>query len=85
MALQGYYTPYPLPTNIENQEEAWNIPFDRNSSRQEFNKRPTTEIDYKWKLYLSFHFTDVYPDTKLEYRCRLDKKLRLDIILIDLK
>ncbi|WMI42924.1 hypothetical protein [Parabacteroides distasonis] len=74
MALQGYYTPYPLPTNIENQEEAWNIPFDRNSSRQEFNKRPTTEIDYKWKLYLSFHFTDVYPDTKLEYRCRLDKE-----------
>lgn len=74
MALQYYYIPYPLPTNIENKEEVWNIPFDRNSSISEFKEKPTTDIDSIWELYLKFHFIDVLPNSKLEYRCKLDKE-----------
>lgn len=74
MALQAYYVPYPLPTNIENKEEVWNIPFDRNSSKLEFKEKPTTDIDSIWELYLKFHFIDVSHNSKLEYRCRLDKE-----------
>lgn len=81
MALQYYYIPSSLPINIENKEEVWNIPFDRNSCLEEFKKGSSTrefeeglrtEVD--WELYLKFHFIDVSPNSKLEYRCRLDKE-----------